>query len=768
MLEQTISTFTLQGFYPYVPFLGSFAETGDEVESVIDPLQVQAPTSVYRALQAAGVIDDPFFEQNSLRCEWVSNRWWRFRTSFRAKKEPGRRYELVLHNLDFRAHIYLNHNKLGLSENLFVPFRADVTQLLQEENELVILLEHAPDECGQMGLTSITKTQKPRFNYKWDWCMRMVGVGIGACELHSYRICAVRSVLQKQSFAVDGSCSVRVAVQLEGFTQTDCTMRLCLSDGKTCVDTVTQSCVVQPGLQTHTTTLFLAQPKRWWPNGHGAQPLYDLNVQILDNAGTLVAQRSVQISLREVQYLQNDNAPADALPYKLVINGKPIYIKGVNLTPLEMNHADVTEQREWAVLQSIAAANCNLIRVWGGGYISTDTMLDACDRLGILVWQEFPQSSSGVENVPSKDAGFLAQMEKTVRASALRLQTHPSLAYYSGGNELSDETGAPVGYDDENITLIQNTLQDTLGEYAQTLLLPSSPSGGNYFLDVDKPGLNHDVHGPWKYAGATGQYTLYNRSDSLFHSEFGVDGMANFCTLQKILSDKHLYVTDMAHDVVWRHLGEMWDTYDRTEEIFGSLHDQQLPGFIALSQYIQAEGLRYALEANRRRAFENSGSIIWQFNEPRPNVSGTYIEDYYGEKKLAYYFVRDAFRTLTPSLRYDKLLWDVGESCTVQPVVLNDAGALDGTLDVEVRTEEGQLLTQRSEPVTLAACCNAALAPLSFPIPQTKSIHLSLTLTGNGHSVRTEYLLFIQDAQGHASADSVFRWLQEKMPNAQT
>jgi beta-mannosidase len=188
-------------------------------------------------------------------------------------------------------------------------------------------------------------------------------------------------------------------------------------------------------------------------------------------------------------------------------------------------------------------------------------------------------------------------------------------------------------------------------------MLPTSASGDWEMLDVDAPWPQQDVHGPWKYGGPVSHYRMCNKSNSQLHSEFGCDGMGNISALRRFLSPKNLRVTSMHDNTVWRHHGEWWDTLDRDEQLFGPFAPDDLEVFIKCSQFIQAEGLRYWIEANRRRAFANCGSIIWQCNEPWPNVSCTNLIDFYGQPKLAYFYVKAAYGAVCPSLRYDRLVY---------------------------------------------------------------------------------------------------------------
>ena len=128
----------------------------------------------------------------------------------------------------------------------------------------------------------------------------------------------------------------------------------------------------------------------------------------------------------------------------------------------------------------------------------------------------------------------------------------------------------------------------------------------------------------WEPRSTTG---ALNESDSLLHSEFGVDGVNNLPALKTILAPENQGPFSPVENLTWRHHGETWDTLGRDEAIFGKF--ASLRDFVIASQFVQGEGLRYAVEANRRRAYQNSGSIIWQSNEPWVNTSCTNLIDYY-------------------------------------------------------------------------------------------------------------------------------------------
>lgn len=747
MIKKELNKFKLNAFYPNAAVLNYSVETGGRQMGIFDWMEAQVPGSVYSNLLRNGVIKDPFYDMNSMDCEWVPERWWIYRTDFHIEKKANRHYRLNCQGIDYKSSIYLNDVKLGTSENMHVPFKAIIDDRLQENNLLEIQLENAPQEHGQIGYTSQTRTQKSRFNYKWDWCVRMVGMGVDRpVYVEEFGATAIEYLNIRQKQLADGSYQLETDAELLGFEASKQVVTFCLERNEEVTASAQSEVDIEQGENHVTAVLTIRQPEFWWPNGHGDQPLYRLCITVSAPDGMISDTKSYTVGLRQLSYIQADHAGKDAFPYSVKVNGKRIYLKGVNLTPLEMQRGDVTEERINTMMERIRTANVNLVRIWGGGYIECDALYEACNRLGIMVWQEFIQSSSGIDNVPSKQESFLNQLSETATEAVKRLQTHPALIIYSGGNELCDINGTPSTFSDSNIAM----LRDIVKKYDDRLMLPTSASGPNEFLCIDQPGQNHDVHGPWKYGGVTEHYHLYNCSDSQLHSEFGVDGMNNMMVFERYISPEHHRVTCMEEDIVWRHHGEWWDTWHRDTEIFGAFVPSDLQDFIACSQYIQGEGLRYALEANRRRAFENCGSIIWQYNEPYPNVSGTNLEDYFGKTKMAYQFVKDSFRLRSPSLRYDKLIWNPNEEVQASAYISNDLSDFNAALTIRITDWEGNLLYETDAETMVQENSSCKVNDVIFHMPQQGAAVIELVLSDRVHQYLSRYLLFVKNKEGFA------------------
>jgi beta-mannosidase len=348
--------------------------------------------------------------------------------------------------------------------------------------------------------------------------------------------------------------------------------------------------------------LEVEQPELWWPNGSGEQRLYDA-------AGFRVGFRTVELTE----------------DYALVVNGEATPIRGWNWVPIDVLYGVPQPEKLTRLLELAQRANVNLIRVWGGGVIENHEFYEHCDRLGLLVWQEFSQSSSGLESVPSDDPAFVAALAADAHEIVPRLAHHPSLAIWCGGNELDADDSHPA-------------LAALRAEVDRTWL-PTSPIG-------DK-----DVHGPWEHQGLRAHYEHYDTQGSRLHSEFGVEGMTNLHALEALIGEEHRWPADRSNPV-YEHLGAWWNNAPLVQEAFGNRIDD-VETMRRASQWLQYDGLRYAVEATQRRG---AGTIPWQFNESFPNAWCTCAVDWHGEPKPAYHGVARAYRG-APSAQFATCAW---------------------------------------------------------------------------------------------------------------
>jgi beta-mannosidase len=329
------------------------------------------------------------------------------------------------------------------------------------------------------------------------------------------------------------------------------------------------------------------------------------------------------------------------------------------------------------------------LRVWGGGLIERDAFYEHCDRLGILVWQEFSQSSSLLDNRPSADPEFVEMLEAEARAIVPRLRNHPSLALWCGGNELSDTGGRPLDESEPALAALGAVVRELDPD---RLFLPTSPSGPEFGNTLElirtAPDSMHDVHGPWEHQGLEGQHTLWNAATSLLNSEFACEGMPNLWTFRRYVTEELWPATK--DNPAWAHRGDWFINEAVVQRCFGGVSGVE--ELARASQYLQAHGLRVALEANRRRRPRNSGSIVWHFNEPFPAGYSTSIVDYDTHPKPAYYAVARAYVPLLVAATLPATAWTGEREFEAEPWVSSFEGAGEGLLSVRLLGVDGRVL----------------------------------------------------------------------------
>lgn len=703
-MKQQLISWEVKGFWPGEPLWTKSVESTVQRRGVTPWMPAQVPGGVHRALQQAGLIADPYFGTNSLLCEWVEHRWWVYRTWFDGPVHDGRTF-LRFDGIDDHCWVYLNGQQIAEHSGIYEPLHCDITAAVKpnEKNQLLVILTQAPEEQGQIGWTSKTRTQKARFGYKWDFCTHLVnlglwqGVWLETCGRARISETCVTSDVEQ------GLGLVRVQAAIRGECR-NASVRLSLRGKTVCEAKIAPNRAWDGHLDV---TLKVQEPELWSPNTMGSQPLYQVEIMLENESDAWQG----NIGIRSLRYALCDGADSTALPYRPVINGKTVYIRGVNMTPLDMCYGDVTEADYRHMFVKLRHMNVNAIRVWGGGIIETETFYRLADENGMLVWQEFIQSSSGIDNSPCHDPNFLALLEKNSRAAILEKRNHVSLTWWSGGNELSDSQSKPVGYGDPNIAMLKR-LVDTLDP--QRLFLPSSPSGPAFSLDRPDEG-HHDIHGNWQYDGVRSHYAKYNASDSMLQSEFGADGMSSADQLQRILPPEDFGVYDMKQHPVLRHHGEWWETlHYRDEALFGKIAN--VTQWVNVSQMMQAEAIRYTLLANRRRRGQNCGSIIWQMNEPFPNVSCTNLVEYYGRPKSAYYAVRRAYAPSCIGLRFDSMIQESGKQSALTVYADDLTGCQTVQLTLQIHDLDGKIYHEVSQRLPFAE--GKATFDTTFIVPE--------------------------------------------------
>ncbi len=640
--DLTEQQWILRGWHAWNWQLALARETGVKLLPVAGPIPVRVPGSVQGALRAAGMIPDWNVATNSLAAEWVENRHWTFETELSAKllRHPGRKI-LVCDGLDGVGLVRCGEKEVGRFASAFFPPRFDLTEAITDFLKrkpraklvpLVIVFTDIPRNLGQVNFTSRIRDEKPRFNYGWDWMPRLVQIGIwDGVQLEiadGPEIVALRMFTEFDSKTESGV--VRIFAKARNVAGARWRVSLWHKGRKL-------AAIENPASRSKF-KLSTRGIEKWWPAHMGKQPLYDVRVELLDRRGRVCDAQTRCVGFREVRWTPCEGAPRDAEPWILNVNGQLLFIAGVNWTPIRPNFADVTEADIRTRLETYRDLGFSLIRVWGGAVLERESFYQACDELGLLVWQEFPFSSSGIDNWPPDDQAAVKRAGAIAESYITRRQHHTSLIVWCGGNELQFGPngarmggGVPVGYAHPPIAAMQRVVRrlDPTRRF-----LPTSPFGPRFSIEPKAigKGEHHCVHGPWNIPGTMRAWNKYwEQSDALFHSEAGVPGAADAKLIRKFCGDSGL-PADETHPA-WRHAAAWWLQWQ--EYLAAGGKPGSLEAFVCWSQRRQAEGLAVAFAACKRKFPRCGGFIVWMGHDAYPCPINTSIFDFHGKPKPA-------------------------------------------------------------------------------------------------------------------------------------
>ena len=361
-------------------------------------LPASMPGSVHLDLMAAGVISDPFVADNELQVQWVANRDWVYKVVYEVTDlavDDGRVY-LVCEGLDTLADVSLNGILLGHAENMFREYRWDVTQLLKAgENEVRILFKsviaHMTDAQKREPLIGVSQgipggahVRKAPCQFGWDWGPQLPPIGIWkpmyletvkVARFGDVHIRQVASDLPKDSAWDYYRVHVDVSVDaVTGAGPMQVTVDLTCPNGSI----LSEEAVVDSDTASLVFVLKGNNLEKWWPNGLGEQPLYGLDVKLMDGDAILDS-RDYKIGLRTVELRQEKDEYGTSFTF--VVNGVPIFAKGANWIPADSFPTRISDDDMEHLIRSAADSNMNMLRVWGGGLYEEDRFYDLCDKL---------------------------------------------------------------------------------------------------------------------------------------------------------------------------------------------------------------------------------------------------------------------------------------------------------------------------------------------------------------------------------------------------
>ncbi|MDH7482848.1 MAG: glycoside hydrolase family 2 TIM barrel-domain containing protein [Armatimonadota bacterium] len=631
----------LSGWIPEYWRLNQTAEIGTSPDAEIPAIPAHVPGSVQHALLEAGIIPDWNVGLNFRECEWVENRHWIYEVAIPDEWIEARKtFRLKCLGLDFAGEVILNGKLVSDFCGSFIPHCFNLTPHLQEKgNILRIVFTTPPRWLGQFGYTSKMKDWKVRFNYTWDWTARLVQIGIWDDVI--LEVTDGREIKDFRCFTDADPVTATGIIQMNGLVSARKSdlIRITLTQNKQIIRTEE----VPPEHISQGVIWEVPSIELWWPNMEGQQPLYILSCTLVDKEGRELDQIDRRIGFKHVRWVPCEDAPENADPWICEVNGRPIFLQGVNWTPIRTNFADVTIEDYRKRLELYRDLGCNVLRVWGGAVLEKECFYDLCDELGILVWQEFPLSSSGVDNLPPDDEKTIREMSEIAKSYIARRQHHVSLLLWSGGNELMYLDGKPV---DISHPLIKRFHDIVKNEDPTRRFLPTSASGPSEWGSPENfgKGIHWDVHGPWKAVGNLEcEWSDYwKNDDALFRSEVGAPSASPTEIIRKS-AGKLPVMPATPENPLWRRTSTWWIEWHEFVAEKGR-EPESLDEYVAWSQERQKKALAIAVKACKGRFPRCGGIILWMGHDCFPCTANTAIVDFEGNPKPAALELKEIWR----------------------------------------------------------------------------------------------------------------------------
>ena len=668
-----------------------------------EEIDADVPGSVLSQMLADNMTEDPYWRINEYKVKELFRKDYVYSCHFSLTDEilSSDEINLVFEGIDTIADIYVNDELLENVKDMHRTWRFDLKSRAKRENDLKVYL-HSPiayieqkDKNSDITYTSTGSMagngslRKAHYMFGWDWGPQLPDMGIFR-EVYletfhgaKFRDIYIRQKHENNMVTVEIDCPIRTFGT--DLTNTEIEVRITEPKGRTFEQTTKGTTAGHVNIQ-------IPEPKLWWPNGYGEQPLYKTEIFLLGN-DQILDKREYKIGLRTITVSTKEDEWGNEFAY--VINGQKIFGMGANYIPEDNILSRITKERTEQLIKDCATANFNCIRVWGGGYYPENFLYDMCDKYGILVWQDLMFACNVYDLNNEFEVNILAETRDQVK----RIRHHACLALWCGNNEMEwlwNGGGRLKGhrekYKADYIKIFEMLLPREVRKYDdQTFYWLSSPSSGGSFDDPNdwNRGDNHY----WEVWHSNKPFTEYRNAYFRFCSEFGFQSFPHKKTIESFTleEDRNIFSEVMeshqkngkANTKIFSYISEYYK------------YPKDLENIAYISQILQLKAIQYGVEHWRRNWGRCMGSIYWQLNDCWPVASWSSI-DYYGRWKALHYGARRFYARYMASACEEEEL-----STKITYYILNESfQPRDATLEIALLNADFSILHEEKIETT--------------------------------------------------------------------
>ncbi|HBL76481.1 MAG TPA: beta-mannosidase [Prolixibacteraceae bacterium] len=691
-------------------------------------VSVQYPTTVHTALYKAGVLPNPYANLNSIQYRWVEEKVWYYQKSVVIPvSAKGKLVFLNFDGVDYFSKVWINGNLLGTHEGMFGGPTIEISKYAKydEKNEIVLEVK-----AGNWGNRATNFEDLPRTSTgDRDYSKRtgynpwasgkiikpwIISGGLGTEAFFSVgmwqgaRIEIVPTFHIERPFLKTLSANTEKAVihlSSEIFTSKN-SLQLQLhpwnraqmnhpnEKGNSYIP-VNENLHVQIEFLSGNTVAFskefplklyegrnwleqdivISNPKLWNPVGLGKPDLYRVQLSLF-REDEKIDQVEFDYGIRTIERI------ASAGPrtfdrwenWQFIANGKKIFIKGMNWTPIDVL-LDMPEERYRWTLEAAKNMGVQLIRVWGGGLLEKDCFYDICNELGIMVWQDFPIGNQDTPEFPQEI------WEAQVVQNIFRLRNHPSLVVWCGGNEFNPYSygnATSIGILERNLNIFDNT----------RLFVRTTPDDGSVHVypDMDPCWYNRS----YKYEAWMSETGMHSIPDASLFYEL-VDNKEFFDLGKMWDNDFYKKHPEFIHHFTEYGPGRVPRMLSRASHI-DSMANPTIESISEASQIGAGEWYQIVSEKMQGNYPVTTGLMPWVFKRQWP-VIAIQMMDWFGQPVAPYYFLKRTYEKTHVAIDLQRLLWGTEEGIgLVSKVTHAGNDAIFGTVTVTVYDDKFKVL----------------------------------------------------------------------------
>ena len=695
----------LNGLWKAKGFLkqyNNFEETENVCEDCIS-FDALVPGNIQLDMARAGILPEDLYYSENIRLleKYELYQWWYYRDFYLPVDFDLIENDAILDfsGVDTAAYYYINGQLIGKSQNMLVEHIFDIGKYLKKgKNFIVVRLDSPIKRASEneyydymlslpQSFPGLTVRQAPHM-YGWDIMPRAITAGLWKDVIIKLLPKTRFENYYLAPFSPDDKnvwlwFDYRVKISPEDYKRYYILIEGCCGESKFAF-------TERIDFFTNTARFPVDKVKLWYPIGYGEQPLYNVRI-ILTDGKKNIDEKVFKFGIKLLKPIGKDNA-GDKFIFRL--NGVSIMVKGTNYVPADVFHSR-DKNRFAEILNNIIDSNCNLVRCWGGNVYESNEFFDMCDEKGIMVWQDFAMACG----IYPLDGEFTNELKEEIKKVSLRLRNHVSLVLYAGDNEC-DLIYNYYKFNPSLNKLTRNIIPDELFKYDPFReYISSSPYFTKEIIEKypssEREKHLHENHLWGQRDYYKNNYFLNDKSD--FVSEIGYMGCPSPESIKKFISEENIGKFDSDECILhstapfgkngpFAYRNKLMTDQIKVmfDEIPSNIFDYALA-----SQISQAEADKFFIEHIRQQKFIKSGIIWWNIQDGWPQFSDSVI-DWYGEKKLAYYYIKQAQQNVCVSMGEND-----GENIPVY--ITNDTLQQIKGLLVVKDTKKNIILTQNFE-----------------------------------------------------------------------